>query len=244
VNLESGPPNGDADVLHYKKSVEFLVIWVIFLLALALPGCKPSGQGDSSPQTSINGPNKTPPTTGENPVPAAPKQPLPPPMVLIETSKGNIRVQLDSDKVPITVDNFLRYVKLGHYDQTIVHQVFKGRVFLAGGYDNKMTEKRARTPTPNEANRGTKNLRGTIAMARLPDDPNSATSQFFINVGDNPSLDYRDRTPEGYGYCAFGKVVEGMEVVEAIGNVDIHDIPGFDCTPKETIVIQSIRLIQ
>jgi peptidyl-prolyl cis-trans isomerase B (cyclophilin B) len=243
--MESGPPNGDADVSHHIKTVEFLVICVVFSLLPVFPGCKPAGNSDSTPQTSINGQDKATPTSGDKKDAVVPKSPPPPPLVLIETSKGNIKVQLDSDKIPNTVENFLMYVRLGHYDQTVVHQVFKGRVFLAGGYDKNMAEKRCRTPTPNEADRGRrKNLRGTIAMARLPDDPNSATSQFFINVADNPSLDFRDRTVEGYGYCAFGEVIEGMDVVEAIGNAEVQDIKGFDSTPKQAVVINSIRLVR
>ena len=111
------------------------------------------------------------------------------PVVVIETSLGNITVRLDAEKAPLTVDNFLSYVGAGQYDQTIVHQVYKGQGFLAGGYGTNLVEKPGRTPVRNEAHNGLKNRRGTIAMVRLPDAIDSATCQFFINVADNPALD-------------------------------------------------------
>ena len=145
----------------------------------------------------------------------------------------------------MTVDNFLNsYVGDRFYDQTIVHQVYKGQGILAGGYGTNLVEKPARTPIRNEALNGLKNHRGAIAMVRQPDAIDSATSQFFINVADNPALDYKDRTPAGYGYCVFGEVTEGMDVVDKINNVPVHDEGGLDRTPVQRVVVKSIRWIR
>jgi peptidyl-prolyl cis-trans isomerase B (cyclophilin B) len=142
------------------------------------------------------------------------------------------------------VDNFLSYVASGHYDQTIIHQVFKGRGFLAGGYAIRgasVIEKPGRTPVLNEARNGLKNVRGTISMVRFPDAIDSARCQFFINVGDNPSLDFKDPTPAGYGYCVFGKVVEGMDVVDRIGNAEVTDTKDLERTPTQPIIVKTIQ---
>ena len=195
-------------------------------MLIGLAGCSRSGDGNSR-RRPPSAARRRIPHNGWRPEPAAQKPPSDPqhPVVLIETSLGNITVRLDAEKAPLTVDNFLSYVNAGHYDQTIVHQVYKGQGFLAGGYGTNLVEKPGRTPIRNEAHNGLKNRRGTIAMVRLPDAIDSATCQFFINVADNPALDYKDRTPEGYGYCVFGKVTDGMDVVDKIGNAQVHDTP-------------------
>jgi cyclophilin family peptidyl-prolyl cis-trans isomerase len=213
------------------------------LLIFAL-GCTRGGDG-SQPAAAI-GANSSSPTTGANGGTAAKKPSIDRqhPVVAIETSLGNITLRLDADKAPITVGNFLDYVGSGHYDQTIVHQVYKGQGFLAGGYGTNMVEKRARMPIFNEARNGVKNRRGTISMVRSPDAKDSATCQFFINLVDNPALDHKDDTPDGYGYCVFGEVVEGMSVVEAIGAVPVRDTPEFDRTPETAIVVKSIRTLR
>ncbi len=164
--------------------------------------------------------------------------------MLIETSLGNITVRLDAENAPLTIDNFLSYVGARHYDQTIVHQVYKGQGLLAGGYGTNLVEKPGRTPVRNEAHNGVKNRRGTISMVRQPDAIDSATCQFFINVADNPALDYRDRTPEGYGYCVFGEVVEGLDVVDSIADTQVRDTTDIECTPTPAIVVKSIRRIR
>ncbi len=166
-------------------------------------------------------------------------------MVLIETSLGNIKIRLDREHSPLTVDNFLDYVAAGFYDQTIVHQVYKGQGFVAGGYgpDGK-AKPGVRTPIMNEARNGLKNRRGTISMVRFPDATDSATSQFFINVSDNPALDHKDTTPAGYGYCVFGELIDGMEVVDRINEAPVHDnTADFERTPATPIVIKTIRRI-
>lgn len=166
------------------------------------------------------------------------------PMVQIETSLGKITVQLDAVNAPLTVENFLSYVNSGQYDQTLVHQVYQGQGFLAGGYGLNGLERPSRTPIRNEAHNGLKNRRGTIAMVRRPDMIDSATCQFFINVSDNPALDFRDRTAAGYGYCVFGEVKDGLEILDAIGRTAVHNTAEFDRAPVSPIAVQSVRQIR
>lgn len=152
------------------------------------------------------------------------------PRVTLDTTKGKIVIELDPDKAPKTVDNFLKYVKEGHYDGTVFHRVIAGFMIQGGGYDASGAERPTRPPIENESNNGLKNERGTIAMARTG-DPHSATSQFYISVVDNRSLDY---APQRWGYAVFGKVVEGMDVVDAIAGVRTG--PGDK--PVEAVVIK------
>jgi len=137
------------------------------------------------------------------------------PRVLIETNHGKIVIELDSKAAPKTVDNFLTYVNDGFYDGTLFHRVIKGFMIQGGGFTEALEQKPTRKPVINEADNGLKNRRGTVAMARTS-DPNSASSQFFINTVDNAFLDYKEKTGRGWGYCVFGHVVEGMDVVDAI----------------------------
>lgn len=234
---ETGPPYGDTTVSHRWKAIGTCLNLV---LLIAVAGC---GDGNQSPTAALSGSGGAAPTPGD----ALPKLPSDPqhPVVLIETSLGNITVSLDVEKAPITVGNFLSYVGIGHYDQTIIHQVYKGQGFLAGGYGTNLVAKPGRTPIFNEARNGVKNRRGTISMVRVPDDRDSATCQFFINVADNPALDHQDDTPEGYGYCVFGEVVkEGLDVIDAIANTQVRDTTDFERTPVEAIVVKSIRRIR
>jgi peptidyl-prolyl cis-trans isomerase A (cyclophilin A) len=161
------------------------------------------------------------------------------PAIVLKTSHGELTVELDPNTAPRTVNNFLHYVESGHYNQTIFHQVDAGYVALGGGYTPELTEKRARYPIPNEAANGRKNLRGTIAMAREPETIDSSTCQFFINLADNPQLDHRGDGPEEYGYCVFGKVIEGMEVLDRIAQVEVRDADEFPKLPVETVLIES-----
>ena len=164
------------------------------------------------------------------------------PVVEMQTSLGAIRLELYPDKAPITVDNFLDYVRDGFYDGTIFHRVVPGFVIQGGGFTADMTEKDTRAPIENEAHNGLLNSRGTICMARTP-DPHSATSQFFINTVDNAALDFRDRTQRGFGYAVFGKVVEGLEVIDAIEKVDTTFVDGYDDVPREPVIIETARII-
>ncbi len=142
----------------------------------------------------------------------------PHPRVLLHTSLGDIVLRLDRERAPVTVDNFLRYVREGHYDGTLFHRVIPGFVIQGGGYDRDFRRRPTHAPIRNEADNGLRNRRGTIAMARTM-DPHSATAQFFINLADNAFLDHRDRSPAGWGYAVFGEVVQGMDVVERIARV-------------------------
>lgn len=146
------------------------------------------------------------------------KMTTPQPRVQFETSLGNFTLRLDPAKAPITVENFLTYVKEGHYDGTIFHRVIPGFMAQGGGYTAEFKQKTTHAPIKNEADNGLVNKRGTIAMARTP-DPHSASSQFFINYQDNTFLNYSSPTPNGWGYAVFGEVVEGMEVVDAMAKI-------------------------
>jgi len=159
------------------------------------------------------------------------------PRVQVETNKGVIVVELYPDKAPKTVENFLGYVKTGHYIGTIFHRVIPNFMIQAGGVTQEFEGKPLRPPVVNEANNGLSNKRGTIAMARTS-DINSATAQFFINLKDNQFLDFRNETPEGYGYCVFGKVVEGMGVVDKIAAIPTGAAgPYQQDVPKDPVVI-------
>jgi len=164
------------------------------------------------------------------------------PRVRIVTNLGEIVVELYPDKAPVTVRNFLRYVKEKAYDDTIFHRVVKDFVVQGGGFDRDMKPIKTHSPIVNEANNGLKNLRGTIAMARTS-DPDSATSQFYINVKDNAALDHRDSSQMGMGYCVFGKVVKGLDVVDRISRVRTRAFKGHQNVPVDPVVIESIRVI-
>jgi peptidyl-prolyl cis-trans isomerase B (cyclophilin B) len=161
------------------------------------------------------------------------------PRVRMETNYGSFTFELNSQKAPKTVENFLQYARNGFYDGTIFHRVIKGSMIQGGGLDTKMQEKPARSPINNEAENGLKNLQGTIAMARL-DDPHSATSQFFINTTNNAFLDYRGNNANGWGYCVFGKVVDGMDAVHTIGNLLTITKGGFHDVPANQVIIKSV----
>ena len=165
------------------------------------------------------------------------------PKVIMKTSMGDITVELNPDKAPISVKNFFSYVDEKFFDGTIFHRVMKGFMIQGGGLTPDFNSKPEKPPIKNEAANKLKNKRGTIAMARMP-DKDSATSQFFINHVDNPGLDHRDNTPEGYGYAVFGKVINGMDVVDAIANVTIMTKSGRANVPRETITIISIRRVE
>ena len=172
------------------------------------------------------------------------------PVVVVETSLGSLTVTLNAERAPITVRNFLSYVNRGQYDNTIFHQVTEGYVVIGGGYTPELKEKPADLVSANEAYNNLKNRRGTIAMARSPDVINSARSQFFFNVADNANLDFKDRTPDGYGYCVFGEVTEGVETLDRIAAVKVEDransptAPKFERIPVQTVLIKSIHQVR
>lgn len=174
--------------------------------------------------------------------PAAGPTPAPPPagpVVSLVTSLGEIRIALRPDKAPLTVDNFLKYVKAGHYTGTIFHRVMPGFMVQGGGMDATLKEKPTRPPVRNEAKNGLRNARGTVAMART-NDPNSATAQFFVNVKDNHALDFGIR---GAGYTVFGEVIQGMDVVDRIVAVTTGTRGGHENVPVTPVVIKSARVV-
>ncbi len=164
-------------------------------------------------------------------------------MIKMYTSKGVITLALDSERAPETAANFLAYVKDGFYDGTIFHRVIDGFMIQGGGMDAEMQEKSTRSPIKNEAGNGLANDRGTIAMART-NDPHSATAQFFINVKDNAFLNHRAPSGDGWGYCVFGKVVEGMEVVDAIKAVATGNRGFHQNVPLEPVVIERVEVVE
>lgn len=156
--------------------------------------------------------------------------------VKLATTAGDIVIELDAAKAPKTVDNFVQYVKAGHYDGTVFHRVIDNFMIQGGGMTPDMQEKSTRAPIPLEARNGLTNQRGTVAMARTP-DPNSATAQFFINLKHNESLD-ADKARDGHGYAVFGKVIKGMDVVDRIRTAKTGDKAGHQNVPIEPIVIK------
>ena len=162
--------------------------------------------------------------------------------VRLQTTAGDIVLELDAAKAQKTVDNFLQYVKSGHFDGTIFHRVIPGFVIQGGGFTADMTQKPTKPPIQNEAYNGLKNSRGTLSMARTS-DPNSASSQFFINLKDNASLDHTGKSMQGWGYAVFGKVVEGMDVVDQIAQVRTGRKGYFDDVPVEPIVVTKAQVL-
>jgi cyclophilin family peptidyl-prolyl cis-trans isomerase len=161
----------------------------------------------------------------------------------IETSMGTITVELDDAKAPVTVTNFIEYVKSGHYDGTIFHRVIDGFMIQGGGFTKDMNQKETRAPIKNEAANGLKNARGTLAMARTM-IVDSATSQFFINLVDNEFLDYRGPDPRMFGYAVFGKVTDGMEVVDRIAKVKTGFAGPHQNVPEEPVIIRKVHLVE
>lgn len=160
------------------------------------------------------------------------------PVVKLETTAGDIYVQLDTAKAPITSANFIQYVKSGHYDRTIFHRVIKDFMIQGGGMTQDMKEKNTRAPIRNEANNGLKNKKYTIAMARTR-DPHSASAQFFINTKDNDFLDFKTQTPDGWGYAVFGKVIKGQDVVDRIEKAATGQKGPYSDVPLVPVVIKN-----
>ena len=157
----------------------------------------------------------------------------------METSMGTITLELNDEKAPETVKNFIRYAKEGHYDGTIFHRVIDGFMIQGGGFTKDMNQKETHEPIRNEAMNGLKNMRGTIAMARTM-VVDSATSQFFINLVNNAFLDFQSPTPQGFGYAVFGKVTDGMEVVDRIAKVKTGSVGPYQNVPEVAVVIKKV----
>jgi peptidyl-prolyl cis-trans isomerase B (cyclophilin B) len=161
-------------------------------------------------------------------------------MIKLTTNHGDILVELDVAKAPLSAANFEQYVRDGHYDDTLFHRVINGFMIQGGGMNTDFIQKPTRAPVANEAKNGLKNTAGTLAMARTG-DPHSATAQFFINVGNNAFLDYPGQ--DGWGYCVFGRVVEGMDVVNAIKGVATGNRHGHQDVPREDVIIQKAEVV-
>jgi peptidyl-prolyl cis-trans isomerase B (cyclophilin B) len=164
-------------------------------------------------------------------------------MVTLHTNFGPITLELDAKAAPETVANFIQYAKDGHYDGTIFHRVIDGFMIQGGGFTADMDQKSTRAPIQNEAQNGLKNVTYSVAMARTP-DPHSASSQFFINLADNAFLDFRAANSQGYGYCVFGKVTEGQDVVERIRKVRTGSRAGHQDVPVENVVIERTEVTE
>lgn len=162
-------------------------------------------------------------------------------MIKFETSLGDFTIELFADKAPVTAKNFLQYVDEGHFGGTVFHRVIPGFVIQGGGMTADLGQKPTRKPIENEATNGLKNLRGTLSMART-NDINSATSQFFVNLTDNAFLDHQG--PRNFGYAVFGKVVEGMDVIDAIAAVKTGSKRGHDDVPLEPVVVNAARRVE
>ncbi|MAJ90873.1 MAG: cyclophilin [Legionellales bacterium] len=163
--------------------------------------------------------------------------------VEMTTSLGSITIELNQEKAPKTVENFLNYVESGFYEGTIFHRVIAGFMIQGGGMDKDMGTKPTNPAIKNEANNGLSNLDGTIAMARTA-NPDSATAQFFINTEDNRGLDFQSETEQGWGYCVFGKVVDGMEVVSSIEDTVTTSRNGHQDVPEEVIQIETVKILE
>ena len=164
-------------------------------------------------------------------------------MVKLHTNFGVVSLELDAERAPQTVANFLKYIEDKHFDNTIFHRVIDGFMIQGGGFEPGMQQKATRDPVKNEADNGLKNDTYTIAMARTS-NPHSATAQFFINVADNDFLNYTAQTPQGWGYCVFGRVIDGMDVVDRIKKVRTGSRSGHQDVPQEDIVIERAEIVQ
>jgi len=162
-------------------------------------------------------------------------------MVVLQTNFGEIKVNLFSEEAPATVENFLNYAKSGFYDGTIFHRIIDGFMVQGGGFTQGMEQKSVQAPIQNEANNGLSNKTGTLAMARTP-DPHSATAQFFINVNDNDFLNFSSETSQGWGYCVFGEVVEGMDIVNKIKSVATGSAGFHQDVPLEDVIIEKVTV--
>lgn len=162
-------------------------------------------------------------------------------MITLETNYGPISIEIDTKNTPNTAANFLEHAKSGFYNGTIFHRVIDGFMIQGGGFEPGMLQKETNAPIENEADKAASNLRGTVAMARTP-DPHSATAQFFINVSDNAFLNHTAKTPEGWGYCVFGKVVEGMDVVDKIKSVSTTSRSGHQDVPEDDVIIEKVSI--
>ena len=180
-------------------------------------------------------------STGSTQAQETPVSEIKPVKLVMETNKGTIEIELDAAKAPGSVANFVKYAKKGHFDGTIFHRVIPGFMIQGGGFTPEMEQKSTDAPIQNEAKNGLKNVRGTLAMARTS-DPHSASSQFFINLKDNSFLDYPGQ--DGWGYCVFGKVSKGLDIVDIIADVPTATKRGHQNVPSESVTITSVKVVE
>lgn len=237
------------------SSLRYTMAWSLMLAMIAAAGCgtasdKGAEADPENEQSSESGEGTSASTNDDQATGSGATNPPGKPRVLIETDLGKITVELEP-KTEITVNNFLYYVEAGHYENTIFHEVMKGHVVIGGSFTADLREKPAeKSQIFSEARKGISNDRGTIAMSRVPHDKNSATCQFFFNLSDNGDmLDHKasatgETADQDYGYCAFGTVIEGMSVVDAIGNAKVGSRGGFEMIPDKDIVIRSMRVVR
>ena len=235
--------------MQHARGLVFACLAGAALLTLA--GCGAKGQqGPDAPAASIPG-------TGDRSG-ASPSDPLKGisggargdakkkgtyPKAVVETSLGSFTIELDPEEAPLTVDNFRRYANNGHYKGTVFHFVHEGYVVLGGGFTEDLREKPTYTEISNEAGKSKlKNVRGTVAMHRKAAVANSVAAQFYVNLANSPQLDYEGPTDDHYGYCVFGKVIEGMDVVDKIGKVQVHKKGDFDHLPVSAVTISSVKV--
>ncbi len=210
------------------------------VVCLALAGCGQSGtESADADATAESSTNLASSSSGDA---DAEFQPFP--QVALETTHGRVTLELDAEHAPETVRNFLSYVDGGHYDGTLFHQVDQGYVLLGGSFTTELAEKPSRRPIRNEAENGLKNVQGAIAMARAADQIDSSTCQFFINLANNADLDHQSLTAEGFGYCVFGRVVDGWDVIETIAAIPVKSTDEFPSLPAETVMIRSAKRLR
>ena len=222
-----------------------MIGWTTHFAVLALLlACTAAGCGGDEATSGTNGADASVAGAG-NPRSQPPQIDQKHPVVRLETNQGAITIRLDAVLAPVTVRNFLNYAGDGFYDDTLVHYVDPGKMILAGGYSADRQAKPPRLSIRNEAHNGLKNTRGTIAMTRDPGQIDSATSQFFINLADAPQRDHQGDTPEAYGYCVFGEVIEGLDVAEKISRSSTSNLGGdLIQTPEPPVVIKSVRVVR
>jgi cyclophilin family peptidyl-prolyl cis-trans isomerase len=231
--------------MHVARWTRFFVV-LATLGSIYLAGCgggsSTGPEAASSSQVSTGTAVTTPATGKAKPAPYKPANPI----VVLHTTAGDVKIELLHEKAPQTVDNFiLNYAGRGFYDQTIFHHVEPGMMLIGGGYTADMQPKAPRTAIFNESRNGLSNRRGTIAMIHDPDSPHSATSQFFINLADNPDFDFKaGETEDLLGYCVFGQVIEGLEVVERIAQMPTSAIGEFAKVPSPPVAIQSVERLR
>ena len=238
--------------MHFFRLALLGLAIVSLIVACWLTGCgggKSDSPAASNPASAASGSDTAEPavpvtTTSGRPRPAPPK-PVDP-IVLLRTSAGDIQLQLFVEKAPQSVDNFLRnYALRQFYDGTIFHHVETGSMIIGGGYTADLAPQETRASIYNESQNGLKNTRGTVAMIRDPENTHSATSQFFINLADNPDLDFEsDETDAAWGYCVFGEVIAGLDVIDKIAQTSVHEQGDFARLPVTPVVIQSVERIR